>query len=65
MMNSNRNPSPLTLQLVEAMATDPSSTKALRAFHAAQLVKLRAPVKPVRSGTASPFSRFEEMLNDR
>lgn len=59
---TTRNPSPLTLQLVEAMSTDPNSTPALRKFQAAQLAKLRASVKPVRREIASPFSRFADSL---
>jgi hypothetical protein len=61
-MNLSRNTSPLSLQLIEAMSTDPNSTPALRKFHAAQLVKLRASVKPERVERPSPFSRFADKL---
>lgn len=58
----NRNPSTLSLSLIEAMSTDPASTPALRAFHAKQLVKLRASVKVEAPARPSPFSRFIEHL---
>lgn len=61
-MNLSRNPSPLSLSLIEAMSTDPNSTPQLRKFHAQQLVKLRASVKPERREIASPFSRFADSL---
>jgi hypothetical protein len=58
----NRNPSALSLQLIESMSTDPTSTPALRAFHAKQLVRLRAAVKVDLPSRPSPFSRFVEHL---
>lgn len=58
----NRNPSALSLSLIERMSTDPASTPALRAFHAKQLVELRAAVKVDRPSRPSPFSRFIEHL---
>lgn len=64
-----RIPSALTLELVRAMATDPTSTKALRAFHARNLVELeRRADATARDQCArqaprqSPFSRFIEAL---
>lgn len=64
-MNPSRRISPLTLSLVERMATDPASTPQLRAFHTAQLADLRkrsgaGDAAPARQ--ASPFSRFVEAL---
>lgn len=40
-MNPDRLISAITLERVEAMATNPKSPKALRQFHAAQLADLR------------------------
>lgn len=58
-MNTSRIPSPLTLQLVRAMATDPASPPKLRAFHAARLADLeRAREAATRPQRASAFSRF-------
>lgn len=58
----NRTPSPLTLQLVQAMATDPASTEALRKFHRKRLAILQESVKTGPTARPSPFSRFLEKL---
>jgi len=58
----NRNPSPLTLQLVQTMATDPANTEALRKFHRKRLAILQESVKTERTARPSPFARFIEKL---
>lgn len=63
MTPSPRIPSPLTLSLVRAMATNPESPQALRDFHAASLADMERRVRnaaPARR--SSPFSRFAESL---
>jgi hypothetical protein len=59
-----RKPSPLTLELVEAMANNPASSPKLRKFHADQLKDLqrRSQRRPVRRPTA--FTRFEIALEN-
>ena len=57
-----RTPSPLTLALVAAMATDPRATPALRQFHAAQLADLQRRASRARDRYPSPFTRFLEKL---
>jgi hypothetical protein len=57
-----RTPSPLTLALVAAMATDPRATPALRHFHAAQLAGLQRRASRARDRHPSPFTRFLEKL---
>jgi hypothetical protein len=62
-MNPNRIISPLTLSLVEAMATDPKSTPQLRKFHQKQLADLRTRAdRQTRPRRETPFSRFVESL---
>jgi hypothetical protein len=63
-VNTDRTISPLTLSLVEAMATDPKSTPQLREFHRNQLADLRArSIKQNRPRRETVFSRFEEALS--
>lgn len=57
-----RTPSPLTLALVAAMATDPRASAALRKFHAAQLADLERRASRARDRRPSPFTRFIEKL---
>jgi len=62
-MRPRRNISPLTLSLVEAMATDPQSSPQLRQFHANQLADLRTRADSLnRPPRESVFSRFEKSL---
>jgi hypothetical protein len=63
-VNTDRTITPLTLSLVEAMATDPKSSPQLREFHQKQLADLRArSVKQNRPRRENPFSRFEKSLS--
>jgi hypothetical protein len=57
-----RTPSPLTLALVAAMATDPRASAALRQFHAVQLADLERRASRARDRRPSPFTRFLEKL---
>ena len=57
-----RTPSPLTLALVAAMATDPRASAALRKFHAAQLADMERRASRARDRRPSPFTRFIEKL---
>lgn len=61
----NRIPSATTLELVEAMASDPKSTKALRDFHAANLVGLKQRRRTAVECRPSPFSRFADALENK
>ena len=59
----NHTITPLTLELVANMATDPRSTPALRAFHKEQLAGLRArAVRQQAPAKPNPFDRFIERL---
>ena len=63
-MNTDRTISPLTLSLVEHMATDPKSSPQLREFHQKQLADIRArSIKQNRPRWETPFSRFEKSLS--
>lgn len=59
-----RRISPMTLALVEHMATDPASPRPLREFHQTQLADLkhRAALQAHVFKKASPFSRFADAL---
>ena len=57
-----RTPSPLTLALSAAMATDPRASAALRQFHAAQLADLERRASRAQVRRPSPFTRFIEKL---
>lgn len=62
-MTSARRISPLTLSRVEAMATDPASTPALRQFHTEQLAGLRArAARQHAPARHTAFSRYLESL---
>jgi len=62
----NRIPSPLTLQLVRAMAADPASPEAMRTFHRNRLDDLEKRAASARRDVReSPFSRFEKSLETK
>lgn len=65
-MNPARRITPLTLSLVEGMATDPRSPRALRQFHAASLTDLRARAeRQDRPARPNPFDRYIEKLTEK